>query len=78
MFKRIFLNQCLSRIWGLTTDKTALSAHLVVKQGQNAQKVLKEATLMIRGKYDLYEMTLQVEEFTEDMNQCGQCKDTSQ
>jgi zinc transporter 2 len=27
------------RIWSLTTDKTALGAHLVVEKGLNAQKV---------------------------------------
>jgi len=63
------------RIWSLTTDKTALGAHLVIETGLNAQKVLKEATQKIRAKYDLYEMTLQVEEFQSDMMGCDQCKD---
>ena len=27
------------RIWSLTTDKTALAAHLVIDTGSNAQKV---------------------------------------
>merc|ERR1712126_557578 len=31
------------RIWGLTTDKTALSAHLVIDPSRNAQDILKEA-----------------------------------
>eukprot|EP00092_Neocalanus_flemingeri_P020452 GFUD01022156.1.p1 GENE.GFUD01022156.1~~GFUD01022156.1.p1 ORF type:complete len:349 (-),score=77.96 GFUD01022156.1:133-1179(-) len=65
------------RIWSLTTDKTALGAHLVIENGLNAQKVLKEATKKIRAKYDLYEMTLQVEEFQNDMMACDQCKDPS-
>ena len=47
------------RIWGLTTDKTALSAHLAIKPGSNAQAILKEASICIRQKYDIYEMTLQ-------------------
>ena len=63
------------RIWSLTTDKTALAAHLVIDHGLNAQTVLTEATQQIRAKYDLYEMTLQVEEFQPDMVGCGQCQD---
>jgi hypothetical protein len=38
-------------------------------------QVLQEATKKIRGKYELYEMTLQIEEFEEDMEACDQCKD---
>jgi len=63
------------RIWGLTTDKNALNAHLVVQPGLNAQEVLKEATSKIRSMYDFYEMTLQVEDFHEEMSACDQCKD---
>jgi len=63
------------RIWGLTTDKTALAAHLAVEEGYDAQQVLQEATVKIREIYDLYEMTLQVEVFQSNMNECGQCKD---
>jgi len=62
------------RIWSLTTDKTALAAHLVIDSGSNAQKILRDATQKIREKYDLYEMTLQVEEFQNDMKGCDQCK----
>ena len=66
------------RIWGLTTDKTALSAHLVIDSSRNAQDILKEASTMIRRKYNVYEMTLQVENYQQDMNDCSQCHDTEQ
>ena len=49
----------------------------MLEQGYDAQKVLQEATIKIRAKYDLYEMTLQVEEFQQDMDGCGQCQDPS-
>merc|ERR1712037_267040 len=62
------------RIWGLTTDKTALSCHLAVAPGSNAQTILREASTRIRSKYNFYEMTLQVEEFEEVMDDCNQCK----
>jgi len=63
------------RIWGLTTEKNALAAHLVVERGLNAQEVLQEASRKIRSQYDFFEMTLQVEEFHEEMSACDQCKD---
>jgi cation diffusion facilitator family transporter len=66
------------RIWGITTDKTALSAHLVIDSSRNAQDILKEASTMIRRKYNVYEMTLQVENYQQDMNDCSQCQDTQQ
>lgn len=62
------------RIWSLSTDKTALSAHLAVERGYGTQKVLSDATNKIRERYNLYEMTLQVEEFQAQMNGCDQCK----
>jgi len=62
------------RIWGLTTDKTALAVHLAIAPGFNAQDILKVASTRIRAKYPFYEMTLQVEEFEEDMDDCNQCK----
>merc|ERR1740137_243218 len=66
------------RIWSLTTDKTALAAHLVIEKGLDAQQVLQDATKKIRSKYELYEMTLQVEEFQNDMMACDQCKDPAE
>ena len=63
------------RVWSLTTDKTALSAHLVIEHGWSAQEVLTQATRMIRAQYELHEMTLQVEEFQSVMENCNQCQD---
>jgi len=63
------------RIWGLTTDKAALAAHLAIDKGLNAQEVLQAATVKIRAEYNFYEMTLQVEEFQDDMTACDQCKE---
>jgi len=63
------------RIWSLTTDKTALAAHLAIEKGFSAQQVLADATMKIRDRYNLYELTLQVEQFQPEMNGCDQCKD---
>ena len=66
------------RTWSLTTDKTALSAHLVIEHDWAkdhdcilAQEILMEATRRIRDKYNVHELTLQVEMFQPDMeNKC--------
>ena len=66
------------RIWELTTNKTALTAHLAIDASRSAQEILKEASSMIRTKYDVYEMTLQVENYQQDMNTCTQCQDSGE
>ena len=51
------------RIWSLTTNKTALSVHLVTAPSTNPHEILKEASRRIREKYDIFEMTIQMEEY---------------
>ncbi|XP_015428895.1 PREDICTED: zinc transporter 2-like isoform X2 [Dufourea novaeangliae] len=62
------------RIWALSLDKTALSAHLAIKPGTSPQDILRTATRNIHDKYRFFEMTLQIEEFNERMENCKQCK----
>ncbi|XP_072764852.1 proton-coupled zinc antiporter SLC30A2 isoform X1 [Anoplolepis gracilipes] len=62
------------RIWALSLDKTALSAHLAIKPGTSPQNILRTATRNIHDKYKFFEMTLQIEEFNERMENCKQCK----
>ena len=66
------------RIWALSLDKTALSAHLAIKPGTSPQDILRTATRNIHDKYKFFEMTLQIEEFDERMENCKQCKALSQ
>ncbi|XP_051157229.1 zinc transporter 2 isoform X2 [Leptopilina boulardi] len=66
------------RIWALSLDKTALSAHLAIQPGTSPQHVLRMATRSIHEKYNFFEMTLQIEEFNEKMDNCEQCKSPSQ
>ena len=40
----------LHRIWGLTTDKAALAAHLAIEKGLNAQQV-PFVVLLVVGTY---------------------------
>ncbi|XP_067009180.1 proton-coupled zinc antiporter SLC30A2 isoform X2 [Anabrus simplex] len=62
------------RIWALSLDKTALAAHLAIRPGVNPQKILTEASRNIHLKFAFFEMTLQIEEFDAEMEQCTQCK----
>ncbi|KAF9420342.1 hypothetical protein HW555_003403 [Spodoptera exigua] len=62
------------RMWALSLDKTALSAHLAIRTGVSPQKVLEEATRLVHDKYNFFEMTLQIEEFSDGMEDCSQCK----
>ncbi|XP_073993058.1 proton-coupled zinc antiporter SLC30A2-like isoform X2 [Rhodnius prolixus] len=62
------------RIWALTLDKTALAAHVVIKPGVSPSDVLKEASKKIHGKYNFFEMTLQIENFQPKMEYCKQCQ----
>ncbi|XP_068626234.1 proton-coupled zinc antiporter SLC30A2-like [Battus philenor] len=62
------------RMWALSLDKTALSAHLAIRSGISPQKVLEQATRLVHEKFNFFEMTLQIEEFSDGMEQCSQCK----
>ncbi|CAG5096205.1 Similar to Slc30a2: Zinc transporter 2 (Mus musculus) [Cotesia congregata] len=62
------------RIWALSLDKTALSAHLAINPGASPQHILRTATRNIHDRYNFFEMTLQIEEFNEKMENCKQCK----
>lgn len=61
------------RIWMLSINKIALSAHLAVEPNTNTETVLQQATRSVHAKYDFFETTLQIEEFQPDMEDCNQC-----
>ncbi|RZC37549.1 Cation efflux domain containing protein [Asbolus verrucosus] len=62
------------RIWALSLDKIAMSAHIAISPEVNPQNILMVATKNIHDKYNFFEMTLQIEEFQEAMEDCTQCK----
>ncbi|XP_077519513.1 proton-coupled zinc antiporter SLC30A2-like isoform X2 [Amblyomma americanum] len=63
------------RIWALSMDKIALSAHIVIRPNEDAMQILKSCSRMIRSNYDIFELTLQVEEYHEVMDDCAKCND---
>ena len=46
--------------------------------GCNPKVILREASVAIRRKYNIYEMTLQVEDYEQDMSDCNQCQNPTQ
>ena len=48
--------------------------HVDTAPGASPQKVLQQASHDIRSQFHFYEMTLQVEEFEKNMEDCEQCR----
>jgi zinc transporter 2 len=61
-------------IWCLTSDKIALAVHLVTEKNSDPQKIIKEANDLLRTKFKIDLITIQVEYFDASMNDCNQCK----
>lgn len=61
------------RIWALSMDKIALSAHIVIRPNEDAMHTLKACSRLIRSNYDIFELTLQVEEYHAVMDDCVKC-----
>ncbi|KAL3991004.1 cation diffusion facilitator transporter family protein [Acanthocheilonema viteae] len=61
------------RIWSLTLDKIAISVHLEITPGANAQWILKQTTQMLRDKYNVLESTVQIEGYDPEKQDCNKC-----
>ncbi|XP_023158526.1 zinc transporter 2 isoform X2 [Ceratitis capitata] len=61
------------RIWALSINKIALSVHLAIASDANAKRILEEASLAVHRRYNFFETTIQIEEFTPQMENCQQC-----
>lgn len=49
------------RAWSLSHDFHALTAHIVIKDIKLYRKVLDEATKLVKSKYKLHQVTIQIE-----------------
>lgn len=64
------------RIWSLSLDKIAISTHLVIDTSQvGSAQALKRAIETLKSSYSFFEVTIQIEEYREDMRDCEQCQD---
>ena len=55
-------------------EKFALSVHLVAEKNTDTQKILKEANELLRTKFKIEKVTIQVEYFDESMLNCIDCE----
>jgi len=61
------------RVWSLSLDKIALSAHLAIGKNQEPKYVLRKASKLIKEKFNIFDLTIQVEEYKDEMQDCTQC-----
>ncbi|XP_017854830.1 zinc transporter 2 isoform X1 [Drosophila busckii] len=61
------------RIWALSINKVALSAHLAIAANANAKQILDTATSAVHLRYNFFETTIQIEDYTATMENCLQC-----
>ncbi|MGH0135814.1 UNVERIFIED_CONTAM: hypothetical protein FKN15_030464 [Acipenser sinensis] len=62
-------------IWALTINQAVLSVHIAIKEGVDGQAVLKEANEVLQSKFDFHTTTIQIENYSEDMQDCQECQD---
>lgn len=62
------------RIWSLSLDKIAISTHLVIDESRTPSQALKMAIDALKSTYNFFEVTIQVEEYRDDMRDCEHCK----
>lgn len=62
------------RIWSLSLDKIAISSHLVIDNSKTPSQALKLAIDTLKSSYNFFEVTIQVEEYKDDMKDCEQCQ----
>ncbi|XP_006862334.1 PREDICTED: zinc transporter 2 isoform X2 [Chrysochloris asiatica] len=64
-------------IWALTVTQPVLSVHIAIAQNSDAQAVLKAASARLQGKFHFHTMTIQIEDYSEDMKDCQECQGPS-
>uniref|UniRef100_A0A2I3RV42 Solute carrier family 30 member 2 n=1 Tax=Pan troglodytes TaxID=9598 RepID=A0A2I3RV42_PANTR len=64
-------------IWALTVAQPVLSVHIAIDQNTDAQAVLKTASSRLQGKFHFHTVTIQIEDYSEDMKDCQACQGPS-
>ncbi|XP_037596608.1 zinc transporter 2 isoform X2 [Cebus imitator] len=64
-------------IWALTVAQPVLSVHIAIAQSTDAQAVLKTASSRLQGKFHFHTVTIQIEDYSEDMKDCQACQGPS-
>nr|XP_056703662.1 proton-coupled zinc antiporter SLC30A2 [Euleptes europaea] len=61
-------------IWALTVSQPVLSVHIAINEDAEAQAVLKEASSRLQAAFSFHTTTIQIENYSEDMNDCQECQ----
>ncbi|KAM8796005.1 proton-coupled zinc antiporter SLC30A2 [Eudromia elegans] len=61
-------------LWALTASQPLLSVHVAIAEDASAQAVLEEARARLQGAFRFHSTTIQVESYSEDMRDCGECQ----
>uniref|UniRef100_A0A8D0X5V7 Proton-coupled zinc antiporter SLC30A2 n=1 Tax=Sus scrofa TaxID=9823 RepID=A0A8D0X5V7_PIG len=64
-------------IWALTVAQPVLSVHIAIARNTDAQAVLKAASACLQGKFHFHTVTIQIEDYSEDMKDCQSCQGPS-
>ncbi|XP_040612320.1 zinc transporter 2 isoform X1 [Mesocricetus auratus] len=64
-------------IWALTVAQPVLSVHIAIAQHADPQAVLKVARDRLQGKFNFHIMTIQIENYSEEMKDCQECQGPS-
>uniref|UniRef100_A0A2K5LER0 Solute carrier family 30 member 2 n=1 Tax=Cercocebus atys TaxID=9531 RepID=A0A2K5LER0_CERAT len=64
-------------IWALTVAQPVLSVHIAIAQNTDAQAVLKTASSRLQGRFHFHTVTIQIEDYSEDMKDCQACQGPS-
>lgn len=63
------------RLWALSLERMALSAHVSIGKGEDPIRVLKQTSEVLITFVKVYELTLQMEEYDEDDPSCILCQE---
>nr|AKN21628.1 slc30a-8 [Schmidtea mediterranea] len=63
------------RMWSLTISKTALSVHIAIDPDQETHTILRDASNMLRQRFQIADVTIQLENYVSEMAECQQCQD---
>ncbi|KAM6961319.1 proton-coupled zinc antiporter SLC30A2-like [Aplochiton taeniatus] len=62
-------------MWALTMSQTVLSVHVAIEKDADPQVVVMEATRLLESEFGFSSITIQAEQYSDDMVYCPECQD---
>uniref|UniRef100_A0A0X3PR40 Zinc transporter 2 n=1 Tax=Schistocephalus solidus TaxID=70667 RepID=A0A0X3PR40_SCHSO len=66
------------RLWSLTTTKSAVSVHLAISDLALTQDILNQANKLLRRRFFVQEVTIQMEQYVAAMADCLKCQELNE